>query len=158
MVSVMQPLREEHAELLPHIEAIKLAAEAAGSGDRKPLEETAAFLHHHLVPHAMAEDRVLYPVVESYLGEGATATMRKDHEAVGTLVGELDVLLAGDASGRTQDLQRVLYGLYQLVRVHFDKEEAIYVPLLEERMTPGEASKMFERMEAAAAEARGGSH
>jgi hypothetical protein len=39
------------------------------------------------------------------------------------------------------------------VSVHFAKEEEIYLPLLDAGLTPGEATGMFERLEAAAAAA-----
>jgi iron-sulfur cluster repair protein YtfE (RIC family) len=51
-------------------------------------------------------------------------------------------------------LQRVLYGLYALVKVHFAKEEEVYLPILEERLTAGEAAKMFAAMESAASHAK----
>ena len=48
----------------------------------------------------------------------------------------------------------MLYGLYTLVKVHFAKEEEIYLPLLDARLTPDEANRMFEAMEEAAGEAK----
>jgi hypothetical protein len=47
----------------------------------------------------------------------------------------------------------VLYGLYTPVKTHFDNEEEVYLPLLDERLTPGEARRLFEEMMAAAASA-----
>jgi ADP-ribosylglycohydrolase len=41
--------------------------------------------------------------------------------------------------------------LYALVRVHFAKEEEVYLPLLDARLNADEAHAMFEAMEAAAA-------
>ena len=52
----------------------------------------------------------------------------------------------------------MLYGLYTLVKVHFAKEEEIYLPLLDARLTAAEAREMFLAMEAAAAEAKGHQH
>ena len=87
-MSVTKPLRDEHQELLPHIESLRAAAEAAegnGNGLLTALDDVLAFLHHHLIPHAQAEDAVLYPKVEQVMhAPGATATMRRDHvEVVG---------------------------------------------------------------------------
>ena len=53
-----------------------------------------------------------------------------------------------------QALRRVLYGLYALVKGHFAKEEEIYLPLLDTRLTAREALQMFEAMEMAAQEAK----
>ena len=52
-------------------------------------------------------------------------------------------------------LRRVLYGLYALVKVHFAKEEEVYLSILDARLTPEEAHRMFEAMEEAARGAKG---
>jgi hypothetical protein len=51
-----------------------------------------------------------------------------------------------------------LYGLYALVKVHFAKEEEVYLPILEERLSPEEAKEMFEAMENAAVHAKQAIH
>jgi hypothetical protein len=48
----------------------------------------------------------------------------------------------------------VLYGLHTLVKVHFNKEEEIYLPLLDKSLTAEEAGEMFGKMEEAAAYAK----
>ncbi len=159
-----EPLREEHRGLLPHVEALRAVADTVGEipveALRRDVGAVYEFLMDHLIPHAVAEDRALYPVVGKLLrAPAATATMSRDHVEVGRLTHELAVLrqhLAGGALGyaQTQALRRVLYGLYALVKVHFAKEEEIYLPLLDERLAPAEARAMFEAMEAAATEAR----
>ncbi len=58
----------------------------------------------------------------------------------------------GEAEVRV--LRRVLYGLYALVAIHFAKEEDIYLPLLDTRLTAQEAQQMFKEMERAAQEAK----
>jgi iron-sulfur cluster repair protein YtfE (RIC family) len=40
------------------------------------------------------------------------------------------------------------------VKVHFDKEEEVYLPLLDKRLTADEAGELFEQMEEAAGEAK----
>ncbi len=156
MPSVMQPLRDEHAELLPHIHAMRTAAEEVlrgNEGARAQAEAALAFLDSHLHPHATAEEKVLYPKVARLLGSPeATKTMSRDHVEVAALREELRSLLAHN--GAPQDIARVLFGLYTLVNVHFAKEEEVYVPILERGLTAEEAKAMYERMEAAAGEAR----
>jgi hemerythrin-like domain-containing protein len=164
MIPLTQPLREEHKELLPHIEALRLAGDAVGVAPpeevRHLVEEAYTFLTRHLIPHAQAEDRALYPVVERVMAApGATTTMSRDHAEVRTLTAELGglryqlgALMLNEA--QAEALRRVLYGLYALVRVHFAKEEEIYLPLLDARLTPDEANAMFEAMGTAAAEAK----
>ncbi len=164
MSTVTQPLREEHAELWPHIESLRSAADAVGSDApevvRTKAEKALEFLRHHLIPHAEAEDAALYPVVQKAMGApGATATMSRDHVEVGKLTEELAIALTGVTPGpisaeSARELRRTLYGLYALVRVHFAKEEEIYLPLLDATLTPGEAKAMFVSMEEAAKRAK----
>lgn len=164
MVSLTQPLREEHQELLPHIERLRRAADLVGEvtieETRRAADEAYGFLVDHLIPHAQAEDAVLYPVVGRAMGAPeATATMRRDHVEVGRLTEELGRLRARLAAGVTddavrRDLRRVLYGLYALVGVHFAKEEEVYLPLLDASLGPEEAARLFRDMEAAAREAK----
>lgn len=163
-MAVTQPLRDEHKELIPHIEALRSVADSVGYRPietvRHGVDEAYAFLIHHLIPHAEAEDRALYPVVEKLMGaSGVTATMSRDHVEVGRLTDELAGLrnqLAVGSAGEVQvkALRRVLYGLYALVKVHFAKEEEIYLPLLDAQLAPVAAGEMFEAMEAAARRAR----
>lgn len=162
-MSITQPLREEHKELLPHIEALREAADAidesGGETVREKVDEAYLFLATHLVPHAMAEDRALYPAVQRAMGSAdATKTMSRDHVEVVTLIEQLrDVRRSAGGETLTaqqaRELRRVLYGLYALVKVHFAKEEEIYLPLLDERLSEDDAKTMFQAMEASAHEA-----
>jgi hypothetical protein len=52
----------------------------------------------------------------------------------------------------------VLYGLYALVKVHFAKEEEVYLPILDARLSLEEAREMFEAMENAASQAKQAAH
>jgi hemerythrin-like domain-containing protein len=162
-MSNMQPLRDEHRELLPHIEAIRLVADDVGTVPADALHAEIArvsvFLSDHLIPHAKAEEAVLYPEVEHAMtAPGATATMSRDHVEVVALAGELaeinDRLKDDSPPSVVADARRVLYGLYALVRLHFTEEEEIFVPALEEALDADQAQAMFTRMEAAAAAAR----
>jgi iron-sulfur cluster repair protein YtfE (RIC family) len=164
MATITQPLRDEHKELVPHIEMLLMVADSIGTAPeesvRRGVEEAYLFLTHHLIPHAQAEERALYPVVGRLMGASeATATMSRDHVEVGRLTGELGSLqsqLVGISLSEPQvkALRRVLYGLYAVVKVHFAKEEEIYLPILDARLTPEEARQMFEAMEMAAKEAK----
>jgi iron-sulfur cluster repair protein YtfE (RIC family) len=161
MTTLTQPLREEHRDLRPHIESLLLAADAVGIAAperlRRHIEEAYAFLTQHLIPHAHAEDVALYPVVAQLMGAPeATATMRRDHVEVGRLTEELNSLRRKLATSEVptpeleQALRRVLYGLYAVVTLHFAKEEEVYLPVLDARLTPDAARTMFAAMEAAA--------
>ncbi len=121
-------------------------------------DDCLAFLTDHLIPHAKAEDAALYPVVQKVMGAPqATATMSRDHQEVGRLTAELQDLrtrlAVGDTEAVTAGLRRVLFGLYTLVKVHFAKEEEVYLPLLGQRLAAAEAGAMFTAMHQAAARA-----
>jgi iron-sulfur cluster repair protein YtfE (RIC family) len=154
-----EPIRAEHRELLPHLEQLRAVGDAVGRVPghelRIMVDEAYAFLTEHLVPHAHAEDAVLYPEVARHLGAPrATATMSRDHVEVGRLIADLATLRAGGIgqvdAHRDAELRRVCYGLYALVKTHFAKEEEIYLPLLDERLTTAEFAEVYARMERAA--------
>ena len=168
MNTLTQPLRDEHKELFPHIDRIRQVAELIGEAPiaeiRRGVEEVYDFLANHLKPHAEAEEAALYPVVQKVLGSpDATKTMSRDHVEVGFYIVELASLrngLTGEALTTVQvkSLHRVLYGVYGLVKVHFAKEEEVYLPILDQRLTPESAQEMFEAMEAAAHAAKHATH
>lgn len=159
------PLRDEHRTLLPHIERLRAVADAVGETSmatlRQDVESAYEFLAHDLLPHAEAEDCALYPAVARLVGAPeATATMRRDHVEVGRLTAELGALRSqlsavtlGDAQAKA--LRRILYGLYALVKLHFAKEEEVYLPLLDARLTEEEARRMLAAMQEAATRAKG---
>lgn len=152
MNALMQPLRDEHRELLPHINAMRLAGEAAARGDvetaRVGARSALRFLDNHLHPHAAAEEAVLYPEVARVMGApGATRTMSRDHVEVAALREELREAIARDD---IVALARLLFALHAVVKLHFAKEEEVYVPVLEASLTAEEAAALYERMEEAA--------
>ncbi len=163
-----QPLRDEHKELFPHVDRIRQVAELIGDAPiaeiRRGVEEVYDFLANHLKPHAEAEEAALYPVVQKFLGSpDATKTMTRDHVEVGFYIEELASLrndLTGEAltTRQIKSLRRVLFGVYGLVKVHFAKEEEVYLPILDQRLTPESAQEMFGAMEAAAHEAKLAAH
>lgn len=164
MAQFMQPLHEEHQEFLPHIEQMKMVADAVENTPlaalQREIDDVLTFLVRQLLPHAQAEECALYPVVEKVLGaKGATATMSRDHIAIGRFIEELSDLrphLQGERLEvyQEQALRRMLYGLFALVTVHFAKEEEIYLPLLEEHLTEDSARSLLEALERAAREAK----
>jgi len=164
MASITQPLRDEHKELYPHVESLRLAGDAVNesltSSAHAKIEDVYNFLTRQLLPHAQAEEKALYPIVQKVMGAAqATATMSRDHVEVERLTQELGSLRVHKSQlsitfDQTRALRRVLYGLYALVKVHFAKEEEIYLPLLDSKLTAEEARTMFENMEAAAHEAK----
>ena len=134
MKSMTEPLRAEHKELFPHVESLRIAGESIhvhlfSPSIREQVEIAYKFLTHELIPHAKAEDRALYPMVQKVMGaKEATATMSRDHVEVDRLTVELGDLLdkvgsRGHHRRAGHAMRRILFGLYALVKVHFAKEE-----------------------------------
>jgi hemerythrin-like domain-containing protein len=164
MPSLTQPLRDEHQELLPYVEELRQAGDAVyeslTTNAHARIEDAYRFLARHLVPHAQAEEAALYPMVQKVMGcDQATATMIRDHQEIARLTEELETLrvhksLLSITSLQAMAFRRVLYGLYALIKLHFAKEEEVYLPLLDAKLTTQEAQDMFQKMEAAAKTAR----
>jgi iron-sulfur cluster repair protein YtfE (RIC family) len=124
-----EPFRKEHEQLLEHIEHIAAAAREMprlSDEERDALRDRIlGFLRGTLIPHAEAEEEVLYPAWSELLGfSGAAAPMIHDHEAI---VARVDELARTDAHD-VDSLQELLYGLYALISVHFRKEEDLQLP------------------------------
>jgi hemerythrin-like domain-containing protein len=130
------PVRTEHERLLGHAEHLRVAAlelPALSNEERRELlDRILDFLRRPLQAHYESEEHGLYPHVAGLLGDPqATAPMVYDHLAIRRLTDEL-----GDASIHdVPRLQELLYGLHALITVHFQKEEGLYLPLLERELS-----------------------
>jgi hypothetical protein len=99
------------------------------------------FLRNTLVPHAEWEEQILYTAVGELLGDArATASMSRDHVAIQGMIEALAETDLGDVAR----LQELLYGLHALIRVHFEEEEELYLPLLNER--PDVAERVVDQI------------
>jgi len=153
-----EPFRREHEELKSHIEHIREAARRlphiAPEERAAVVTRIIAFLRGTLVPHARAEEEVLYPEWARLLGfDAAAVPMVHDHEAI---VARIDLLEATDTDD-VELLQELLYGLYALIGVHFQKEEEIQLPAFD--AAPPEVTKaVLERMEGRASHGHAHAH
>jgi iron-sulfur cluster repair protein YtfE (RIC family) len=144
-----EPFRREHEELKSHIEHVGQAAREVARLDRQEREllvsRIVEFLRGTLVPHAEAEEQVLYPAWAELVGfSEAAVPMVHDHEAIVERIERLEQVGAEDID----TLQELLYGLYALISVHFRKEEDIQLPAFD--AAPPEVTRaVLERMEAA---------
>jgi hemerythrin superfamily protein len=112
------------------------------------------FLRGTLVPHAKAEEEVLYPEWAKLVGyEGAAVPMIHDHETIVAMIDRLERTDAKDLDA----LQELLYGLYALISAHFRKEEDLQLPAFD--AAPAEVTaSVLERMEAQAGHAHEHGH
>lgn len=140
-----EPFRAEHAELLGHIEHLAAAARELpdlSEEERETLRgRILGFLEGTLLPHARAEEHVLYPEWATLVGfPGAAVPMVHDHEAIVARVQRLRDAPVADVD----QLQELLYGLYALISVHFRKEEDIQLPAFD--AAPEVAARVLARM------------
>ena len=148
-----EPFRHEHEELLSHIEHLR---EAAAKLPRLTVGEREAvvgrvlgFLRDTLLPHARAEEEVLYPEWARLVGfDDAAVPMIHDHEAIVERVDRLAETEPEDVD----TLQELLYGLYALVFVHFRKEEDLQLPAFD-AAPPDVTAAVLDRMSALAGHA-----
>ena len=164
MATLPQRVRDEHWEMIARIEVLRTVADSIGSAATESIREGVgqayAFLIHQLIPHAQAEEQVLYPTVGRLLGAlEATETMSRDHLEVIRLTEELEALrlhlyYTPVSESNEQALRRVLYGLYAIIKLHLAKEEEIYLPILEARLPAEEVNGLVEAMEGTIMEAK----
>ena len=121
-----------------------------GAEARARCIELRHFLEDDLLPHELAEDEELYPVVARVLGgDDPTAPMSRMHVEIAHLIGLYGRLLdehgaagptgaeePGGADGADEDdvveLRRVLYGLDAILRLHVAQEEQEYLSLADD--------------------------
>lgn len=147
-------LREEHGQLLPHLDHLRALAEEVRELDecnlRARLEGVLGFLTGTLLPHAAAEEAALYPAVDRVLRStgGATATMSVDHRDIGERIHELADLARSPLSAEVRArIERALVALEAVVRLHFRKEEEVYLPLAS-RLSAGEREELLQGLAA----------
>jgi iron-sulfur cluster repair protein YtfE (RIC family) len=153
-----EPFRREHEELLAHIDHVAQAAREVPRLETAEREVLVArilsFLRGTLVPHAEAEEEVLYPEWAKLVGyANAAVPMVHDHEAIVARIERLEQASVDDVD----TLQELLYGLYALISVHFRKEEDIQLPAFD-AAPPGVVEAVLERMEALAGHAHEHAH
>jgi hemerythrin-like domain-containing protein len=158
-MTLTQPLRDEHADLLPHL--AELDTVAAGFAEWQAdtparLDGIVEFLRGHLVPHARAEEAALYPRVEQAMSApGATDTMKADHVEIVRRIDALAALVAAVDGGpaspdQAEQLRAQLYGLAAILALHFHKEEDVLLPVLDAKLSAEDAKAMFADMVAVA--------
>jgi iron-sulfur cluster repair protein YtfE (RIC family) len=163
-----KPFIEEHGQLRGQLERLREVAgrvrtEQPEADLGRELQSIKRFLDHDLLPHAMGEETSLYPALGRVLcGSKATSTMRRDHLEIRRLIGELDALLprpvAMTPASWETSLREVLYSLYAVIRLHFAKEEEIFLPVVEDALDAREARSVFEAAEERRAEGAAGWH
>jgi heavy metal translocating P-type ATPase len=140
-VALTERFQAEHSELLPIVNQLRTVADQLSQlGPAEALahlQRIYGLLVNSLLPHEIAEETKLYPMMAEILGgEDPTGTMSRSHVEISHLIRVLgrlveDLTPEGPAAEDLPELQRVLYGLYAILRLHFAQEEEAYLSLAE---------------------------
>lgn len=133
------------------------AEKALSRGASDDLNGLIALLQGELLEHARAERDHLYPTVDELvrLHGRATATMDIDHEAIESRVRDVTVAVERlrvtparqDRTEARRLLREAILRLEALLFVHMEKEERVYIPLLEAHLSPSDQRQLLEKME-----------
>lgn len=139
------PFRREHEELLSGIESLRMEARRMpylSPDERKEsIKDVVGFLRDNLIPHARAEEEILYPKWSDLVGyEGATDMMSYDHKVIEEYTDSLEM-----SADDFERLQELLYGIYSLVILHFHKEEDLQFPLFD-KMPQEKVDEMVDKI------------
>ncbi len=161
MTDFGRSIRAEHREIREGLaQRVRAALER---GTRDDLNALVALLEGDLLGHARAEQAHFYPLVDGLVRDHgrATETMLIDHEAIAK---QVTVIAAGverlratrERMARMEaraTVREALLRLETLLDVHLEKEERVYLPLVERHLAPDEQAALVDRMHGRAAPA-----
>lgn len=111
----------------------------------------------HLIPHMETVEAAVYPTLERLVGDRPIGVpMAAEHREIRHLVSVLGDV-ASESSMEHADrstvlmLRRVLLRLYVLLKTHLAEEE-LYIPILEDRLTPMHEAALARALDHLAAE------
>lgn len=129
-------LKAEHDELVPLLDRIRVAGDQLAGGIAPPPPEElvalGALLRDRLLRHEQEDDATLYPQMARLIGgKDPMAAMSREHREIGQLIRVYSRMVADLGNGPPdalilRDVQRVLYSLDAILRLHFAQEEEIY--------------------------------
>lgn len=132
----VERFKAEHAELEPIMNRIRTVADQLpriGRNQAKTtLSDLTRLLNLVLVPHERRDDTEIYPDVARLLeGEDPLAAMSGMHREIFRVTNLLDRIVTdlpeqGPDSAALQELQRLLYGLDAVLRLHCAQEDELF--------------------------------
>ena len=154
----MQPIEhllQEHRDIMVQIADLRAATrDLAARGDAAlpdalpTLRRSALLTETQLAWHARKEDEALFPALEAMLGAEAspTAVMRVEHASIHTQAGLLRSLLADGGAAAT--LRACAEELITLLDMHFEKEEQMLFPMIEQMLDADALAEVGRKFEA----------
>lgn len=120
------------------------------------LHEIYDNLTRQLLPHMEAVEMAVYPTLERIVADhGTTVTMADEHEQIRRLVAALGSFINDPEAHADRSaillLRRILLRLHALLKTHLAEEE-LYIPILEDRLTPGQEAALARALDHLAAE------
>jgi heavy metal translocating P-type ATPase len=138
-IAMGERFRTEHEMIRADIEELRAAADYLGRGQSADTMPRIGDIHRKLVdevlPHEEAEDRQLYPALDKLLGGvDPTGAMSRAHVEIARQTRQLGVLLDDIGSGAPNpvdvaELQRLMYGLHAILRLHTIQEDESFLSL-----------------------------
>lgn len=130
-------IHERSAELRQHVESVRALADTVGTAPssdiRASLDRLDNFVSTKLLPHVSS--------LKETLGDREGTPLATELTHLGTLADEVS-WLRKKVGGRDMTVgtanaaRRVLYGFHALLKLHFDKEDEIYLPRLADVAEP----------------------
>jgi hypothetical protein len=114
-------------------------------------------LTNWLIPHMDAVEAAVHPTLERLLAErGTSVPMAVEHQEIRRLVAALGTFSDDDPAAHVDRmavlaLRRVLLRLHALLKTHLSEEE-LYIPILEERLTPAQEAALARALDHQSAE------
>jgi iron-sulfur cluster repair protein YtfE (RIC family) len=135
----------EHQVIRTDIDRVRAAADSLDRLDPAhalaQIRQVHQLLTEEVQPHEQAEQDVLYPALDRFLGgNDPTGPMTRAHVEITHQIRRLGQLLddigpAGPDSEDITELRRLLYGLHAVLRLHTTQEDESYLSLADDSPT-----------------------
>ena len=144
-VAIAQRFALAHRTLRPDVALLRDAADRLGIDGADAMGAVRSvyrLLVDEIAPHEEEEDRLLYPVIAGVLGgSDPMGTMSRAHAEIAKLTAQAGMVVdrvgtAAPSPADVQDLQRLLYGLYALLELHFGQEDESFLSLADSAREP----------------------
>ena len=130
-IATAHQLKLEHDAILGVVEQIRAVADTLSTqnSDLVPAHNLLDRLERELLPHELADETLLVPLVDRALGRtDTTIALSRTHAEIEHQVSRLHRLLTDLDNDTVQpedvvELRRLLYGLYAVLRLHNAQEE-----------------------------------
>lgn len=150
-------IRNHHRQLISDLTR-QVAAIATDQENADP-DGFIKYLNADLIPHAVGEESGLYPRVDSLVGKygRASATMCVDHEFIKSYANRIEEASAAlkraapaERPGRMNELRTLVLQFEAIVKLHMEKEERVYLPLIDRYLSEHEQEEMIEAIHSGA--------